>query len=146
MSEWDFSLCELRCRLISNSRLTAYGHDESYHSLLNVFPQNPTAMESRKAVHMLKKGWQHYFIFLWVSLLMLADLWLYCCHQDEQSWIKLLIWLKNNLERNKLKFPTTSFDVFWSSPLTWGRCWEWVTRMQSGVEVHLLAVTSSDIC
>lgn len=70
--KWDFSLCELRCRLISDSRLTAYVHDKSYHSLLNVFPQkssflrNPRATEWGKTAHVPKKGWQHYFICLWV--------------------------------------------------------------------------------
>lgn len=132
--KWNFSLCELWCRFISDSRVTAYGHGKSYDSLLHVFPQKSSGHGVGKEFSYAKEGLTTLFHLSVgsVSLLMPADLWLYCCHQDEQSWIKLLIWLKNNLERKKLKFPTTSFDVLWSSPLTWGRCWERVTRMQSG--------------
>lgn len=67
------------------------------------FLKNPRAMEWGKTVLVPKKGWQHYFICLWVLFHCWCQL-IYgstACHQDEQSWIKLLIWLKNSLERKK---------------------------------------------
>lgn len=101
-----FPCCELRCRLISGSRLTAHGSDKSYHSLLNVFTQKSSGHGVGKDYSCAKQGLTTLFHLSVgsVSLLMPADLRQYCCHQNEQSWIRLLIWLKNNLERKNKVF------------------------------------------
>ena len=108
-----FPCCEVRCRLISDSRLTACGSDKSYHSLLNVFTQKSSGHGVGKDYSCAKEGLTTLFNLSVgsVSLLLPADLWQYCCHQNEQNWIRLPIWLKNNLERKKKSFqllPLTS--------------------------------------
>lgn len=46
-----FPHCKLRCRLISDSRLTAHGSDKSYYSVLNVFTQKSSGCGVGRTTH-----------------------------------------------------------------------------------------------
>lgn len=150
-----FPCCEVRCRLISDSRLTACGRDKSYYSLLNVFTQKSFGVGVGQDYLCAKEGLMtlfHLFVGS-VSLLMPADWRQYCCHQNEQSWIRLLIWLKNNLGGKKICFQilplTCCAHHLWrgggdgSGSPGWGAEWKcifWQQLPPPSVKAHWKAI------
>jgi len=101
-----FPCCELRCRLISDSRLTARGSDKSYYSLLDAFTQKSSGCGAGEDYSCAKEGLTMLFHLPVgsVSQLMPAGFWQYCCHQNRQNWTRLRIWQKNNIERKIIVF------------------------------------------